>query len=110
MEILEEWTTSGGGIERVLHAESDAVGKAVGILPNTSLPFQMFTDAAVGTQDKPGGISAVLTQVIDGVTRPIGYFSRRLRDSENKYNSFNAELLAIHAGLQHWRPLLVGRS
>ena len=76
--------------------------------PNTSLPFQMFTDAAVGTQDKPGGISAVLTQVIDGVTRPIGYFSRRLRDSENKYNSFNAELLAIHAGLQHWRPLLVG--
>ena len=76
--------------------------------PNTSLPFQMFTDAAVGTKEKPGGISAVLTQVIDGVTRPIGYFSRRLRDSENKYNSFNAELLAIHAGLMHWRPLLVG--
>ena len=76
--------------------------------PNTALPFQMFTDAAVGSLENPGGISAVLTQVHNGVTRPIGYYSRRMRSSENSYNSFNAELLAIEQGLQHWRQILVG--
>ena len=76
--------------------------------PNTSLPFQMFCDASVGTEEAPGGISAVLTQVVDGVTKVIGYYSRRLRASENKYNSFNAELASIVAALDHWRPLLVG--
>ena len=76
--------------------------------PNTSLPFQMFTDASVGTEEKQGAISAVLTQVQNGITRPIGYYSRRMRSSENKYNSFNSELLAIEQGLQHWRQILVG--
>ena len=76
--------------------------------PNTSLPFQLFCDASVGTDEAPGGISAVLTQVIDGVTRPIGYYSRRLRASENRYNSFNAEMASINAALTHWRPLLIG--
>ena len=76
--------------------------------PNTSLPFQMFCDASVGTEEEPGGISAVLTQVINGVTRPIGYYSRRLRSSENRYNSFNAEMASINAALNHWRPLLIG--
>ena len=78
--------------------------------PNTALPFQMFTDASVGTEDNPGGISAVLTQVHNGITRPIGYYSRRMRSSENAYNSFNSELLAIEQGLQHWRPILVGAN
>lgn len=46
------------------------------------LPYQIFTDASGGTINSPGAISAVLTQVHDGVTKPISYFSRRLRDAE----------------------------
>ena len=75
-----------------------------------ALPFQLFCDAAVGTMDKPGGISAVLTQVFDQVTKPIAYFSRRLRASERRYDGFNAELLSVVSALEHWRTLLIGSN
>lgn len=73
-----------------------------------ALPYQIFCDASVGSMEKPGGISAVLTQVFDGVTKPIAYFSRRLRASEKKYDGFNAELLSVVSSLDHWRQLLTG--
>ena len=48
--------------------------------PDFSLPFQMFVDASVGKPhaEPPirGGMGAILTQVQDGVTKAIGYFSR----------------------------------
>ena len=50
----------------------------------------MFVDASVGkphaTPPIQGGIGAILTQVQDGRTKAIGYFSRLFRDSESKYN------------------------
>ena len=61
----------------------------------------IFCDASVGSMEKPGGISPVLTQVFDGVTKPIAYFSRRLRASEKKYDGFNAELLSVVTSLDH---------
>ena len=73
-----------------------------------ALPYQIFWDASVGSMEKPGGISAVLTQVFDGVPKPIAYFSRRLRASEKKYDGFNAELLSVVSSLDHWRQLLTG--
>ena len=71
-----------------------------------SLPFQMFVDASVGKPhaEPPirGGIGAILTQVQDGITRPIGYFSRQFKDSESRYNAFNAELCGLVAGLDYF--------
>ena len=58
--------------------------------PDFSLPFQLHVDAAVGQDhhNPPirGGLGAILTQVQDGFTRPIGYYSRQFRESECKYN------------------------
>ena len=76
--------------------------------PDPSLPYQIFTDASGGTINSPGAIAAVLTQVHDGVTKPISYFSRRLRDAERLYDAFNCELLAVVSALDHWRNLLIG--
>ena len=74
--------------------------------PDFSLPFQMFVDASVGKPhaDPPirGGIGAILTQVQDGVTKAVGYFSRQFRDSESRYNAYNAELCGLVAGLEHF--------
>jgi hypothetical protein len=74
--------------------------------PDFSLPFQMFVDASVGkphaTPPIRGGIGAILTQVQNGVTRAIGYFSRQFRDSESRYNAYNAELCGLVAGLDHF--------
>jgi hypothetical protein len=71
-----------------------------------SLPFQMFVDASVGkphaTPPIRGGMGAILTQVQDGLTKPIGYFSRQFKDSESRYNAYNAELCGLVAGLEHF--------
>lgn len=68
----------------------------------------MFCDATFGTTDNPSGIGAVLTQNFDGVTKPIGYFSRRLHNHEMRYTIFNAEMCSVEYALQHWEPLLKG--
>ena len=51
--------------------------------PDFSLPFQLFADVSVGKPhaDPPirGGVGAILTQVQQGVTRAIGYFSRQFK-------------------------------
>ena len=78
--------------------------------PDFSLPFQIFVDASVGKPhaDPPirGGAGAILTQVQDGVTRAIGYFSRQFRDSESRYNAYNAELAGLVAGIEHFMTYL----
>ena len=47
----------------------------------------MFADAKAGNATDRGGIAAVLTQIQNSVTRPISYFSRQLRDSEQRYSA-----------------------
>ncbi len=78
--------------------------------PDFSLPFQIFVDASVG---KPhanppirGGVGAILTQVQNGITKAIGYFSRQFRDSESRYNAYNAELCGLVAGIEHFMTYL----
>ena len=78
--------------------------------PDTCLHFQMFADAKAENATDRGGIAAILTQHQGSVTRPISYFSRQLRDSEQRYSAFAAELLAVANGLQHWESLLKGAS
>jgi hypothetical protein len=80
--------------------------------PDFSLPFQLHVEAAVGQDhhNPPirGGLGAILTQVQDGFTRPIGYYSRQFRESECKYNAYNAELAGIVASLNHFYQYLKG--
>ena len=61
----------------------------------------LIFDASVGKphDDPPirGGVGVILTQVQNGVTRAIGYFSRQFRDSESRYNAYNAELCGLVA-------------
>ena len=95
-------------LEAFLQIKAMLLEKPLIAFPNTSLPFCMFADATLGTTDKPGGIGAVLTQNFYGVTKPIGYYSRRLRNHELRYTIFNAEMSAVVYALEHWQPLLKG--
>ena len=74
--------------------------------PDFALPFQLFVDASVGQPHAEpqvrGGVGAILTQIQNGITRPIGYFSRQFRDSESRYNAYNAELCGLVAALEHF--------
>ena len=70
--------------------------------PDWSKPFVVQTDysgAAVG---------AVLSQVVDGVERPISLQSRSLRPAEKNYSPAEGEALAAIWGISIFRPYIHG--
>ena len=55
-------------------------------------------------------MGAILSTLVDGVERPIAFFSRIMNSSQRNYCPTRQELLAVIAGLQHFRHYLVGAS
>ncbi|GBM83303.1 Retrovirus-related Pol polyprotein from transposon opus [Araneus ventricosus] len=63
-----------------------------------------MTDAS----DFPAG--AVLQQHIESKVEPLGFFSMKLSATENKYSTFESELLSIYLSVKHFRYMLKGRE
>ena len=55
-------------------------------------------------------IGAVLEQKIDGVWKPLAFFSLQLHKPERNYAAFDRELLGIHLAIKHFRYFLEGRK
>ena len=53
-------------------------------------------------------VGACLYQIEDGERQPITYQSRKLSESEKRYEVHNKELLVIVKALQEWRSYLAG--
>ena len=70
--------------------------------PDHDKTFRLHTDAS------DLAVGAVLTQKIDGIDRPIGYFSRKLNDAEKRYNTTEKEALAIVSGVKNFAQYLFG--
>jgi len=51
-------------------------------------------------------IGACLNQCLDGVTKPISFFSRKLSDREKLQSAFDRELLAVFAAVKKWRDII----
>jgi len=72
--------------------------------PLPDLPCILDTDAS------DVAVGAVLSQVINGVERPIAFFSKVLGDTEKNYCPTRRELLAVVLSLQHFRHYLLGNK
>ena len=59
------------------------------------------SDTAMGGQ---------LEQKLDGVFKPIAFFSKKLSTAEKKYSAFDRELLGIYSAIKHFRHFVEGRS
>ena len=70
-------------------------------LPDRSQPFILYTDSS------DFAVGAALHQTVDGIERPIAFFSRSLTKPERNYPIYDKELLAVREALAHWRHLLV---
>ena len=69
-----------------------------------------MVDAALGSEDSPGGLGASLVQIDDkGVPRAIGYASRALQKHEANYSAYLLELAAAVFGVEKFRVYLKGR-
>jgi len=68
--------------------------------PNPHLPCIVDPDAS------NVAIGGVLSQVVEGVERPIAFFSRIMNSAQRQYCTTRRELLAVISTLQHFRHYL----
>ena len=55
-------------------------------------------------------ITAILSQVQDGVERPISFVSRQLNPAESRYSASELEMLAVSWATRHFRCYLYGKQ
>jgi len=72
--------------------------------PTPGTPCILDTDAS------DVAVGAVLSQMVDGVEKPIAYFSRVLNDTQRNYCPTQRELLAVITSLQHFRHYVLGKK
>jgi len=68
------------------------------------IPLTLTTDAS------SIAVGAVVEQTIRGKTHPLGFFSRKLRQAEVRYSTFDRELLAVYLAVRHFKHLLEGSA
>lgn len=71
--------------------------------PNPDAPTCLITDAS------DTAVGAVLQQHVNGIWRPISFFSKKMTSTEARYSTFDKELLAIYLAIRHFRYFLEGR-
>lgn len=72
--------------------------------PAPSVPLILSCDAS------DFAVGASLEQTIDGIIKPIAFFSKKLNDSQQNYSIYDRELLSIYLAIKHFRYLLEGRE
>ena len=91
--------------QAAFQATKEALAKASLLsYPTTNAPTCVMTDAS------DTAVGAVLQQPINGVWRPISFFSRKLTSIEQRYSIFDRELLAVYLTIKHFRYFLEGRQ
>ncbi|GBO27271.1 Transposon Ty3-I Gag-Pol polyprotein [Araneus ventricosus] len=70
--------------------------------PNSNAAIILMTDAS------DGAIGGCIQQREGDFWKPLGFFSRKLSTSEQKYSAYDRELLAIFASIKYFRYLLEG--
>ena len=87
----------------------DALKKA--LIEATSLAFPLPREPCIlDTDASDVAVGAVLSQKVDGVERPIAFFSRVMNSTQRIYCTTRRELLAVICALQHFRHYLLGNQ
>ena len=86
------------------------VSEPVVAYPRRGLQYALTTDACTGTDQAPGGIGAILSQIDEnGNHHALGYASRKLTDYEKNYTPFLLEMAGCLWGIEHFKYHLKGR-
>ena len=71
--------------------------------------WHLTTDASQGDKDHPGGLGAVLSQIVEGQERVIAYASRGLKKFEENYSAYLLEMAAAEWAIEYFHVYLRGR-
>lgn len=96
-----KWTTEQSESFRIL--KSKLVERPILALYNPNLETELHTDAS-----KLGIAGILLQRGVDGLLRPVAYYSRKTSADEQKFHSFELETLAVVASLNRFRVYLLG--
>jgi hypothetical protein len=66
-------------------------------------------ELSLATDASDTHIGGVMQQKSGNHWRPLGFFSRKLTDTESRYSTFNRELLAAQAAIKHFHHFCEGR-
>ena len=64
----------------------------------------------IATDASATSIGACLHQVVEGVSSPLAFFSRKLSSAETRYSTFDRELLAVFAAIKKWKDFIHGHT
>jgi cleavage and polyadenylation specificity factor subunit 1 len=62
------------------------------------------------TDSSNTAVGASLNQSIDNVFEPLGFFSKKLSTTEQRYSTFDRELLAVYLAMKHFQYMIEGRE
>lgn len=65
-------------------------------------PYHLVVDAS------SVGIGGALHQCVDGESIPIGFFSKKLSETQRKYSTYDRELLAAYLSVLHFKDIISG--
>lgn len=74
------------------------------------IPFNRGRKTILYTDASGVGIGAVLKQELDGVERPVAFYSKRLSSAQTRYTTSEQEALAIVKAIEHWNYYLDGHK
>lgn len=72
--------------------------------PAENVPLTLSTDAS------EFAMGAILEQHINGNHQPLGFFSKKLTQTQTKYSVYDRELLAIYEAIKFFRYMVEGRD
>lgn len=91
--------------ENAFVACKDSLAKATLMnYPAPSAHMILTTDAS------DVAIGASLEQLVNGTLQPIGFFSRKLSDTERRYSTYDRELLGVFAAVKYFQHYLECRQ
>ena len=70
--------------------------------------FEFGRLTRVETDASQVGVGGILSQQIDGQWYPVAFWSRKLTETEQRWQTGHQELLAIIEAVEHWRQFLEG--
>lgn len=97
-----EWTPD--RISAFNKCKSDLANSALLTHPIAEAKIRLVVDAS------DNAIGGVVDQLENNGWRPLAFFSRRLTPTEQKYSTYDRELLAIYASIKHFQCILEARN
>jgi len=103
-EITFQWTEE---MEAIFQKLKQAISEAV---PLAFYSTDMKTETILTTDASDNGFGAVLSQIQEGIEKPIYFISRTIHDSERKYSASEKEALSVIWSIMRLHRFLYGRK